>query len=103
MDLNFEYSVDEFDKEIEINLKGALDASHAVGLMDEIHDLDLKAVKRIVFKAEELTFIGSAGLRVIVYTKQKAGEKTQVIMQNPNDEITSIIEMSGLEHFIHIV
>ena len=85
-----------------IELSGRLDATNAPGLMNELKQLIGKPVKDIVFMAENLEYISSAGLRAIVFAKQKIGEDTKVYLIKPQDTVLDVVKMSGLDTFMLI-
>lgn len=103
MELKFEYTVEINEEIVEILLKGYLDATNAYSLLEDMKKLVGTPVKKIIFKVSELEYIASAGLRVIIFTKQKIGYDAQVILEQPQESVISVIEMSGLNNFIDIV
>lgn len=100
--MEFEYSVSNENGILNVYLKGFLDASNAVGLMEEMKKYVGISVTRIVFHAKELEYIASSGLRVIIYTKQKIGYEAEVILKEPQAAVISVFEMSGLINFVTI-
>ena len=60
-----------------VKLHGHIDASIAPALMDELKPLIAQKdkVKKLVFYADELEYIASAGIRSVVFAKQKLGGK----------------------------
>lgn len=85
-----------------IQLSGRLDAKNAPALMEELKKLIGQTVKDIVFTAEDLEYISSAGLRAIVFAKQKIGEDTKVYLIKPQDTVLDVVKMSGLDTFMII-
>jgi len=67
------FSVDLNDGVAKIELAGRLDATNAGQLQEELKKLIGQSVGRLVFFAKELEYISSAGLRVIIFAKQKIG------------------------------
>ena len=49
---------------------------------------------------KDLEYISSAGLRVIIFAKQKIGEDTEVILVNVQDSVLDVIKMSGLDNIM---
>lgn len=102
MDNRFEYNIVNEDGIVEIKLDGYLDATNAYGLMEDLKKLVGTPVKKIRYEASNLEYIASAGLRVIIFSKQKIGYDADVILQNPKENVVSVVEMSGLNNFIEI-
>ncbi len=100
MDNFFEYHIETVDEVITIELKGHLDANNAYPLMEDIKGLVGTPVKEIRYLVKELEYISSAGLRVIIFSKQKIGYEANVVMVEPHENVVSVIEMSGLNNFI---
>lgn len=96
----FDYHVESQGEIQEITLKGHLDATQAPVLMEEMKKLIGTQVSKIVFHMEELEYIASAGLRVIIFTKQKVGYHAEVIMKGVIPEVKSVMDMTGLDNFV---
>ncbi len=96
----FTFDVKNNDGVVEVNLKGRLDATVAPQLHAELEKLTGSDVKKVVFYVKDLEYIASAGLRVILFSKQKLGADTEVIMKDVKDEVRSVIEMTGFNSFI---
>jgi anti-anti-sigma factor len=85
-----------------IILQGRLDAAKAPQLMDELKKLIGKTINQIVFIANDLEYISSAGIRVILFTKQKIGVNTEVYFIAPQPQVLEVLKMSGLDNFLFI-
>ncbi len=88
---------------LEIVLDGRLDAVVAPQLADILKAYVGKEINKVVFIANKLTFISSAGLRVIVFAKQKLGAAVEVILVSPPQEVIDVIQMTGFEGFLTVV
>ena len=90
-------TIEELDERIIVNLIGSLDTSAAIETEQTLklitaEDMD----KDIVFECQELEYIASSGLRVLldVLKKTKAiGHK--VVMRNLNDDIKNVFKITG--------
>lgn len=100
--MNFEYKINNNDGIVDVKIKGYLDASNAAGFLEDMKKLIGENISKIVFDASELEYIASAGLRVIIFTKQKIGYDADVILKSPQEGVESVIEMSGLSNFVTI-
>jgi anti-anti-sigma factor len=99
----FEYDVKNADGNVTVTLKGRLDATSAPDLYTAMEKLKGTAISKILFDVKELEYIASAGLRVIIFTKQKLGQNAEVFMEGANDMVKSVLEMTGCENFVTLI
>ena len=99
----FEFDVKQNGTEVDVKLKGHLDATVAPSLHGEIAKLQGQGITNVLFDASELDYIASAGLRVIIFSKQKLGTDTTVQMKGVNDEVKKVLEMTGCQNFIELI
>ena len=99
----FEFKVAENAGELDITLKGRLDATVAPQLHEELAKMEGGDIKKVTFDVKELEYIASAGLRVIIFAKQKLGADTQIFMKDVNDDVMQVLEMTGSSNFITII
>jgi anti-anti-sigma factor len=85
-----------------IELSGKLDAASAPLLQDEMRKLIGQEVRDLVFVAKDLEYIASAGLRVIIFAKQKIGADTKIYFIGAQEAVLNVIKMSGLDNFLAI-
>lgn len=96
------FSVINENDTVKVTLSGRLDATNAPALQEELKKLAGQPVKQLVFFVKDLEYISSAGLRVIIFAKQKIGVHSQVYFIQPQEAILGVIKMSGLDNFLHI-
>jgi anti-anti-sigma factor len=96
------YTFDVKDTVAKIELCGRLDANNAQGFQDELKKLSGQPIKKIVFFAKDLEYISSAGLRAIIFAKQKLGSQANVYLVGAGEAILSVIKMSGVDTFLFI-
>lgn len=96
------FSVTCKDGAAKIVLCGRLDAVNAPVLQDELKKLMGSPVKDMIFYAKDLEYISSAGLRVIIFAKQKVGVDAKVYLIAAQDAVLSVVKMSGLDNFMFI-
>ena len=79
----------------ELNLKivGRLDTITAPQLEVEIKQLD--GITKLVFDFEELEYISSAGLRVLLGAQKTMNKQGEMVIKNVNDTINEIFEVTG--------
>ena len=85
-----------------IDLSGRLDATNAPALQEELKKLIGQPVRRLVFYAKDLEYMASAGLRVIIFAKQKIGADAQVYLIGAQEMVLEVIQMTGLDNFMVI-
>jgi anti-anti-sigma factor len=85
-----------------VELSGRLDATNATAFQDELKKLIGQKIDHLVFYAKELEYISSAGLRVIIFAKQKIGVDAHVFLIGAQEGVVNVIKMSGLDNFMTI-
>ena len=85
-----------------LTLTGKLEATNAPHLMEELKQLMGKGINKVVFQAEQLSYISSAGLRTIIFAKQKIGSHVDVYLIGAQDAVLEVVKMSGLETYLEI-
>ena len=93
--MNITKKLDEND--LTISLEGRLDTVTVQDLEKELEGID--NTKNIVFDFENLEYISSAGLRIVLKTK-KENEKVKVINCNP--EVYEIFKMTGFAEIMDV-
>jgi anti-anti-sigma factor len=88
---------------IKVVLEGRLDATNAETLQNELKKFTGQKVAKLVFMAKDLEYISSAGLRVIIFAKQKVGVDAQLFLVAAQEAILGVIKMSGLDNFMTIL
>jgi len=83
-------------------LSGRLDAASAPALQERLKGLIGQKVEKLVFFAENLEYISSAGLRVIIFAKQKIGADSKVYLVGAQEAVLGVVRMSGLDNFMAI-
>ena len=98
---NYLMEIGEISK---VKLHGHIDASIAPELMNELKPMiERKAeVKQLVFYADELEYIASAGLRAVVFAKQKLGAGVQVYLVGASEAVIDVFKMTGFDKFLTI-
>ena len=100
MESNFSVVLEE--SSAMINLSGRLDATNAGQLQEELKKLIGQPINHLVFMAKDLEYISSAGLRVIIFAKQKIGSDSKVYLIAAQEPVLNVIKMSGLDNFMII-
>ena len=93
--MKIDKKVDE--NELIISLEGRLDTTTVQDLEKELIDID--ETKDIVFDFENLQYISSSGLRIILKVK-KQNDTTKII--NCNSEVYEVFNMTGFAQIINV-
>ena len=90
----------EEDK-LTIKLNGRLDTNTAPELEEELKK-DLPNVTDLVLDFEDLKYISSAGLRVVLSTQKIMNKQGNMAIENVNDLIMEIFEATGFSSILTI-
>ena len=86
-----------------VTLSGELDASVAPLFKAEVEKMSGGDVKRLVLLMRDLEYIASAGIRVLVFAKQKMGAEIDIYVVAPQAQVLETFEMTGLTHSLVIM
>lgn len=86
-----------------ITLTGALDAKTAPEFQKEIEKAAANKVKTLVLQMEGLDYMASAGLRVLIFTKQKMGADTDIYVVKPQEMVLETLEKTGFDQSVIVV
>jgi anti-anti-sigma factor len=86
-----------------VTLIGELDASSAPLFKAEVEKVAVDSTKRLVLLMKELNYIASAGIRVLVFAKQKMGATVDIYVVAPQEQILETFEMTGLNNSLVIM
>jgi anti-anti-sigma factor len=100
--MDSKYSVSFANETVKVELIGRLDATNAEGLQNDLKQFIGQKVAKLVFFAKDLEYISSAGLRVIIFAKQKIGIEAHLYLIGAPDAILNVIKMSGLDNFMTV-
>lgn len=83
-----------------ITLTGELDAASAPAFKAEIEKAASSKPRRLVLMLSGLEFMASAGLRVLIFAKQKLGSGTDIYVVGAQPSIVDTLEMTGFQHSV---
>lgn len=102
MALNISLEMTE-TKIAKITLSGELDASVAPQFKEEVEKASNEGAKRLVLLLEGLEYIASAGIRVLIFAKQKMGSDVDIYVVAPQEQVMETLEMTGLQYSVTVV
>ena len=83
------------DAELVITIKGSLDSTTSYDL-EQVIDKSLKDIKKLVFECQDLEYVSSAGLRVILKTQKIMNERGgETIFRHINNDVMDILAVTG--------
>ena len=83
-----------------ITLVGELDASVATAFREKIEEAAAQDAKSLVLMLQDLEYMSSAGLRVLVFAKQKMGASVNIYMVGAQPQILEPVRQSGFHHSV---
>lgn len=92
------------DRVAVISLEGELDASVAGQLRDAVDQAATAGqARRLVLDMTDLTFMASAGLRALVFARQKMGPSVDIFVVGAQESVLETIEMTGFQHSVTLL
>ena len=88
------------DGTAELSLFGELDASVAGDFKTAVEKAAAEKAKKLVLIMKDLEFMSSAGLRVLVFAKQKMGSDVDIYVIAAQEAVRDTIEMTGFHHSV---
>lgn len=95
------FTMNKNGNELTVTLEGRLDTLTAPQLEQQL-DPALADVNKLIFDLTELEYISSAGLRVLLASRQKMEGKDGMTVKNVNDDIMEVFEITGFADILDI-
>ena len=101
--MSFTASFETINNIAEITLSGELDASTAPIFKSEVEKAVGVDIKKLILIMKDLEYISSAGLRVLIFAKQKMGAKVDIYLVGMQELVRDTIEKTGFHHSVIVV
>lgn len=80
-----------------ITLSGELDATTAPVFKEQVENAASQKIKRLVLMMQDLDYMSSAGLRVLIFTKQKMGADADIYVVGAHEGVLDTLEKTGFD------
>ena len=102
--MNNDFKVTKKGTALVIELGRSLDTANAPALQNELATyVGQEDIEKVVFDASELLTLSSSGLRTVYFSKQRLGNKPEIVFVNCAKEIYNTLKMIGLASAIKFV
>jgi anti-anti-sigma factor len=99
----FEAILELKDDIAQITLSGELDASTAPIFKEKVEAIPAADITKLILLVKDLEYMSSAGLRVLIFSKQKMGSHVDIYVVSPQEMVMDTLEKTGFHHSVHIV
>ncbi|MFJ6654800.1 STAS domain-containing protein [Streptomyces sp. NPDC091377] len=101
--MSFEVKLRVNDRVATIETVGELDASSAGQFHDAIDRAAAAGAVELVISAAQLSYLSSAGLRSLVFARQKMGDGVRIAVVGAPEPVSRTIRLAGFDHSIDLV
>ena len=88
-------------KTLTLALKGELNSSTSQEL-ENVVSKSLKGVDNLIFDFVDLSYVSSAGLRILLVAKKIMDKQGTMIVRNVNKDVMDIFEITGFANILDI-
>jgi anti-anti-sigma factor len=81
-------------------LGGELDANTAPAFFERVSQAAEGGSRRLVLVMDKLTYMSSAGLRGLVFARQKMGNDVEIVVSGANRNVAQTIRVAGFDQSI---
>jgi anti-anti-sigma factor len=95
-----EFTIRTAADQVTIVLPERLDTANAPSLLDELKKFAGQPIQKVLFDCTRLAYVSSAGLRVMIFAKQKIATRGEVALVGAVASVKSVVAMSGFDSFL---
>lgn len=96
----FTAALSTHDSTATITLTGELDASSAPTFREQVDRAAGQSLKRLVLMVQDLEYIASAGLRVLIFAKQKMGAQVDIYVVGAQQQVIDTLQKTGFHQSV---
>lgn len=96
----FDATLDMANGIAKITLTGELDASVAPQFQERIKEAADAHAQKLVLLLEGLSYMSSAGLRALVFAKQKMGAQVKIYLIGAQEQVVEPIKQTGFHYSV---
>ena len=100
--MTFEADLEINNEIAQITLTGELDANTAPLFKQQVELALNENIQSLVLLMDDLEYMASAGLRVLIFAKQKLGAAVEIYLIKPQAMVRDTIEKTGFHHSVII-
>ena len=86
-----------------LTLIGELDGGTAPLFKEKVEEVAQAKIEKLVLMMDQLDYMSSAGLRILIFAKQKMGTDVDIFLVGTQEMVNDTIEQTGLHHSFHLV
>ena len=86
-------------EKLTVTLVGKLDAVTAIEL-DKVMSKELDGVKNLVIDLKDLSYIASAGLRILLKTQKRMNNQGEMFVKNIQRDVRTVMDMTGFSRLL---
>jgi anti-anti-sigma factor len=88
---------------VKIILSGELDANSAGVFRSEIENASSQHPKHLALVMQDVSYMASAGVRVLVFAKQKMGSGVDIFVIAPQDSVLETLQLTGMDQALYVL
>jgi anti-anti-sigma factor len=101
--MSLSIEIDNQSTHVSIFLEGEVDTKSAPQLLDTLTKVGLHELAELRIHAFKLTFMSSAGLRALVFAKQKMPHESRLVFIGGSADIKDVIARTGLGNAVLLI
>jgi len=101
--MTFDVNLEMVNHIAKITMAGELDASVAEQFKGKIEEAVEQEARRVVLIVDGLEYMSSAGLRILVFAKQKMDTSVEIFVVGAKPNILLPIKQTGLHHSLTLL
>lgn len=98
--MTFNVTLDMRGTIAKLTLSGDLNASTALIFKTAVEKVASQRVKRLVLLMQDLEYMSSAGLRILIFAKQKMGSLVDIYVVGAPEQVKSTLEKTGFHYSV---